>query len=374
MDGFWVRQNGRQFWAGDLDAVIRMVADGRLAQDDEVFTGQQWERVRDYPPLHTGRKADPFEAWSDADEVDADSAYQSYVGKEPPQGLRAVPRPPPEPAPRPAAEPPRPATEPARGPTKRPPRAVIAAPPGPSAASSVPLPQDEDEATDPGIQEPSPPPRGEVIDFPRPSVARPVALPPPPRREPPRPAPLVRPGRVLAYILIGALGLGGWFGWVRWAGTSDAGISKPPAERPEVVTTDTELDQVERELRSLLDPDPRDIKGEGVLADALLIDLQRMRIDVATVDATVSQWTGRLNDQPARASLRVVIASARDLDRTIGAIALVVGRYERAYHLTLEDVDIVLKTEEGDRGRSLDPKRAEDFYMARIGLEKMLEP
>ncbi len=362
MDGFWVRQKGRQFWAGDLDAVIRMLADGRLEPQDEVYVGDQWQPIADYPPLQRGPTPDPFAAGSDAAGVDADSAYQSYVGQEPPRGLHSVPRPG---VPQnasvtlvPVGARPTPTREPVR-------------PPGPSASAAPEA--DADEETDPGIQQVTPP-RGEVIDFPRPPLARPIPLPPPPRRETPRPPPMVRPGRVLAYILIGAAGVGGWLAWVRWAGTTDAGISTAPVARAPVVVTDSELDKVDRELRSLLAADPRPIKGEGALADALLVDLQHMRIDVATVDATVSEWTGRSNDQPVTATLRVVIASADDLDRTVAAIALVVGRYARGYHLTFDRVDIVLRTNDGERLRSLDPRRAEEYYMDRVSLEKMLEP
>ncbi len=368
MDGFWVRQNGRQFWAGDLDAVIRMLGDGRLTRADEVYVENKWMLIADHPPFARTTKADPFEAWNDADGVDADSAYQSYVAADAPRGLHSVPRPadvaPRPPVPLRAAPTPPPPTPPTREPVRPPVRAVSSAAPE----------ADPDEETDPGIRQPTPP-RGEVIDFPRPPAPRPIPIsaPPPSRRAPRVAPPLVRPGRVLAYIVVGALGLGAWFSWVRWAGTTDVGISEAPKARAVAIVTDTELDKVDRGLRALLAADPRPIKGEGALADALLVDLQHMRIDVVTVDAVVTESTGRTGEQPVSANLRVVLASSNDLDRTVGAIALVVGRYARSYRLSFPEVSIVLKTAEGERVRSLDAKRAEEYYMDRVSLEKMLE-
>lgn len=373
MDGFWVRQQGRQFWAGDLDALLRMVAEGRLGRDDEVHTGDRWEKARDFDPIKTRFGVDPFEAWSDADTVDPASAYARYIGT---PGPRAPERPA-DPGARELRVLPRPSPD-----SGRQAASAASAPALELRPVEVPPALDLDEPTDPGpVSSPSLP-GGEVIEFPRIPLPRAITLEPERRPRPPGPTPLIRTSRLMVFVAVGVAFLLVYLWWIRLAATSRSGISEaPPPPAPKTSLTapsrlaaagETDIQRVERELRSTLSGDPRAISGPGALGDSLLIEIQRLRVDVERVDAPVQKWTGRDQSQPATANVAVVLGTSTELDRSVGAIALVVGRYKRTYRLDIPSITIAWHTDEGDRRLSVSATRAEEFYVGRLSLTELL--
>jgi hypothetical protein len=70
--------------------------------------------------------------------------------------------------------------------------------------------------------------------------------------------------------------------------------------------------------------------------------------------------------------VHVRLSSDRDLPRQFGAIALVVGRYKRSLRLDIPVLEVIVPGPDGLLSTTLDPKAAEEFYIARITLEALL--
>ncbi|MFN7147651.1 MAG: hypothetical protein ACK4YP_28035, partial [Myxococcota bacterium] len=216
---------------------------------------------------------------------------------------------------------------------------------------------------------------GEVIHFPRPRPPPVDALAHGRRRPPAPPPPLVRTSRVVAMIVAGLLAVLLGYAWIRVNAFSRAGVGTPdtPVARltkkaePAPVSPLVLLDA---ELRKSLSPTPRAVKKAGDLSDALLLELVQQRVQVVAADGLVTKWIGRLGDEPKTAEVRVRYRSGGDMSRELGAIALVVGRYKRFYHLEMPVFEV---TEEGTGGvTTIDPDKAEAYYQARLTLEELL--
>lgn len=407
-----MRRAGSEIWAGTLDELRVLHAGGRLRGDDEVWDGSAW--VSPNEALAPRRAADPFAAWDDADGVDAEALLAQVVGPGERGDARRAWSGRPERSLPPAVEaevPPledertdpgvRVAVAPAR------PAAPRSAPPEPQVAAAGPEPvppplraaPEEPVAPmlSPRPRRPPPPaetgplPGAEVIRFPTPRPeARDVWT--PERPAPPPAAPLVRPGVLLGYLAMGllVLGIGAW--WTRLGADGNYGV-RPRATRSTVAVapptapaaaTSTgsgprlgapasdPLLLLEEELRAGASGTLRPVRRPGDLGDAVLIDLQNLRVGVETVQAEVTEWSGRMLDEPRRARVSVQLYSADELDRSLGAVAMVVGRYKSAYRLQMEPIEVRVRTSQGDGRKTLDADRAEAFYAQRLSLRELL--
>lgn len=395
MDRYRVRREGSEVWAGTLDELHVLHADGRIRQGDEVWEGTRWVPASEVPSLRPRRAADPFAAWDDADSVDAAAVLDRVVRR---TGAVAVTGP--------DVRPPAilgPATERRRalppavvagvppiedertdsgGATGPPPGLRAVPPPGRPGSSGRPAlapPPAEPEARPSPARDPLPQQSADgavVIDFPAfpgpPSVWRPeVAV--------PRPTPAIRPARLALYVAAGVAVLGLWAGWVRLNADSRFGVTEvtepatpsagAPAERLE---RQGGLAEVEASLRAGVGGSLRPIRQPGDLSDALLIDLANLKVDVETAEAEITEWSGRFLDEPRKGRVRVTLRTAQELDRSLGAVALVVGRYAQEYRLELDPIEVRVRTSDGDRRTILDPRRAAAFYTRELGLEELL--
>jgi hypothetical protein len=133
-------------------------------------------------------------------------------------------------------------------------------------------------------------------------------------------------------------------------------------------------EELEDAIRGQMMDDTLMIAGLGDLADNLLIELRRVKIDVVAIDARVVTWGGRKKDVPLTADVRIRYRTkGEDLDRELGAIALVMGKYLQHYDLELTRFDVIFEGL-GERAmqRSLDAKGARGLYLRREGLEAYL--
>jgi hypothetical protein len=133
-------------------------------------------------------------------------------------------------------------------------------------------------------------------------------------------------------------------------------------------------EELETDIRNQMMADTLMIAGPGDLGDNLLIELRRVRLDVVAIDARVVEWGGRNRDVPLTADVRIRYRTSGDgLDRELGAIALVMGKYLQHFDMELTRFDVIFEGL-GDRAmqRSLDAKGARGLYLRRIGLEDYL--
>jgi len=145
----------------------------------------------------------------------------------------------------------------------------------------------------------------------------------------------------------------------------------PPSEP--AVRAPTPVVAVEDELRGQLMDGIRDVAKPGDLDDALLIELLRVKLDVSGTDAKVMTWGGRKQDAPQLASVRVRLRSdPAQLDRELGGVALVVGKYVQFYRLELESLEVELERPDGTHRVGLDASMAAELYLQRTSLEKYL--
>ncbi len=116
-----------------------------------------------------------------------------------------------------------------------------------------------------------------------------------------------------------------------------------------------------------------DIPGETEFEDALLIELRRVRVDVRSVRVKIESWTGRKNDIPAQVSfnLKVVVRDG-ELDRDLGALGMVMGKYIQHYGLQVNTLNIILGGDDGLRKLQMNPESARRYFTHRLSMERFL--
>ena len=130
---------------------------------------------------------------------------------------------------------------------------------------------------------------------------------------------------------------------------------------------------LEDTLRNELMEGILDIPGETEFEDALLIELRRVRVDVRSVRVKINTWAGRKNDIPDDVSFQIkVVARNGELDRDLGGLGLVLGKYIQHYGLQVSALDIVLGAEDGLRKIQMNPETARRYFTHRVSLERFL--
>ncbi len=407
MAGIRVRSGGvEREVAGEaeLQALLRT---GQLPPGSSRWDGQEWRPIAEAAPV-----ADPWAAWNEVDETAAEAlrtARSAPVEEEPaelpvaaltpmPRAIIAVPRPdllpvdaltplddPGEPAGAPAAVLPMASPRPppdtrvvgaARTasvvPVPSPP--VAPAPAAPAAYSVAPerspprIPTSADASRSLPPLPRSDPPRslppdlGQIIDFPA-RPPRTTGL----RAPTPESTPLVRPGRLAALITGGVLVLGGLWAVQAMSHSGTPQVVSVGAKVSTAAAPDP-FKVLEKELRAGVLGEPRPVRRPPDLGDAVLVELQKLNLDVVDVRAPVTRWTGRKGDDPDAAELHVVFHPSADLNHDLGAILLVAGRYKLRYDLELAPIEAIAQDAAGSRAATLDGAKAEAFAKGRIGL------
>jgi hypothetical protein len=407
-------------------ALETMIRDGKVRGVDEVCWQGEWQRVERVPELARHLPTDPWAAWSDTDEVSADAIVREVTTRESdaeelpaaavvPVGTAVVVdtrphEPPPAPKPMelrvrpagppapmrveaiPAAPPPRMdirVVTPRDRAGERPAAPLVAPPPTPLPRAEAPAPPPPAPAP-PEVPPPvvtvsvaRPPPEeesGKVIAFPRQPVPLPFQLP----ERPPRsaPAPMVRWSRVGALVIAAGMAALLWYSWMQVAGRPPPAVSAPTPKTvaspgtgfrgPGTVAPDP-LADVEKQIRGVDLGEPETVSAPGELGDAMLVELRRLGMDVEDVQADVGRWGGRDHDVPQEAKVLVRLRSSGAVERELGAVALVAGRYKRKYNLDMPVLDVALRDRSGELSKlALDPARAEQFAQGRIDLGAML--
>jgi hypothetical protein len=148
------------------------------------------------------------------------------------------------------------------------------------------------------------------------------------------------------------------------------GVETTEVDETEDLAERTGLEPVTRELRSRLEPGIRDMRGRpDDLEDAIFAELSRMNLGQVQVQATVLAWGGVRNDMPDSAEIHVWLMSRGNLEREMGAVGLVIGKYIQNYDLDVPMLRLTLEDEnEQIRRVDIDPEAAREFYRNRLDL------
>ena len=133
---------------------------------------------------------------------------------------------------------------------------------------------------------------------------------------------------------------------------------------------------LESELRAQMSLDLLEVTSESTFEEALFIELGRVKLDVASVRVTATDWAGRNRDVPKSAEFRLRLRfRSGELDRELAAVGLVLGKYIQRYSLEVPYLEVVMASPEGGEAKmfQLEPDSARRFYIQRVDLKEYLE-
>jgi hypothetical protein len=146
-----------------------------------------------------------------------------------------------------------------------------------------------------------------------------------------------------------------------------------PLAEAEVEAVISPYDTLEDLTREQMMEGILDIPGETEFEDALLIELRRVRVDVRSVRVKIESWAGRKNDVPDGVTFNLkVMARDGELDRDLGALGLVMGKYIQHYGLQVNALNIILGADDGLRKLQMNPETARRYFTHRVSLERFL--
>ena len=376
-----IRSEDRVFTVEDIESLVELVRSGRIGRAAQVKLpdSDEFVRVDSLEAVAGVLERDPWSAW---DAETDESLLDAFVPKEPaPPPKETVPSKPPEDL---VEELPASAVSPMESPIAEEPPA-----PEPAQPEAAETPITPASRTHPPRSPMRPP--GKVIAFPQPSDshvdgmhALAMDLTPRQDRNSPDGYSMVRWSRV---IVLGALGVAITLLWV-WYVNSNATAHfssrstvvvdatpdlPPPLTEEEVMEEVSPYETLEDTLRNELMEGILDIPGETEFEDALLIELRRVRVDVRSVRVKIATWAGRKKDIPDEVSFQIkVVARDGELDRDLGGLGLVLGKYIQHYGLQVSNLDIVLSADDGLRKIRMNPETARRYFTHRVSLERFL--
>jgi len=187
--------------------------------------------------------------------------------------------------------------------------------------------------------------------------------------------------RLFSLMAVASGIMGTWVWYVFTTSTADF-THKPPKIVKETVTAKplavkapvspyVELESVLRD--SLMEP-ILDITGEAQFEDALHIELRRVRLDVAWVRVRIESWAGRNKNLPQDVRFQIRLRGKVDeLDRDLGALGLVLGKYVQHYGIEAKVIDVLIEDQKGEVSQvRMDPNAARRFFTHRMTLDQFL--
>ena len=194
----------------------------------------------------------------------------------------------------------------------------------------------------------------------------------------------VRWGRI---TVIGALGAMCMLVWVWYVNTNattnfvarttvDVTKSLPPILTGEQVAEEVAIspyEALEDDLREQLKEGILDIPGDTEFEDALMIELRRVRLNVGFVRVKIGSWAGRKKDLPDNVAFQIKLNTKEgELDRDLGALGLVMGKYIQHYGINATELNVLIESADGIRKVRMNPEVARRFFTHRESLEDFL--
>lgn len=130
----------------------------------------------------------------------------------------------------------------------------------------------------------------------------------------------------------------------------------------------------ESEIRKLVGDDCLPVHLEASLEDALHIELQRAKIPAIQIEAFVTSWTGRKEDQPKNIRVRVQAESTGELDRDIATFGLIIGKYMETYFVDVEELHVCFGINDDEfLCGELNPEIVRRYYLKRIAYDRYFD-
>ncbi len=201
--------------------------------------------------------------------------------------------------------------------------------------------------------------------------------------------PRVRPALLLMSVIVGVIGSFLWIFHIQHnsnmqyarvstvSGGHDIAVETAPPTEPgsprHSPSTDEVFDKIELALRNRMVPGCSTINHDDDLDTALHIELSRLGVHATAIHAPVLEWGGRRGDVPTAVEIKIWYEGRGELDRELGAIGLVVGKYAQHYSLDVRTFEVRVVTSSGTTGkRLLDATAARQLYLRRISLLEFL--
>ena len=376
MDDFEVKGEDGRFTLPNVGELVAAVRSGKLGRTTMVRPAgsADWVTADSVPAVAALFADDVWAAWDDDAE---DGVLDAFQVPDP-----APPRAPLEPAP---TVPPADVVKDLPAAAMTPVDAVPAAQHDPPSVADQPI--TPASTTHPPAM-PTRRPTAKVIEFPQQRNLNnfgSVALKPQPRPSEGSRPPAVRWGGIVLLAVVGCAVLMMWVWFVNVNATADfapraaATVAQtvesiPPLDGDAAAAEVNPYETLEDELRDQLMEGLLDIPGEGEFEDALLIELRRVRVDVRSVRVKIQSWAGRRQDLPDQVSFNLkVVARDGELDRDLGALGLVMGKYIQHYGLQAVELNVILSSDDGLRKVVMDPEIARRYFTHRVSLERFLQ-
>jgi len=374
MSEYEVKTDEKRFVLESVDALVASVRSGQLGRATLVREkgSKPWVRADTVPSVAALFSDDVWSAWEgDADESVLD-AFQ-----EPEPAARPTPRFEPTPTIPPVDE------------VEELPAAAMAPVDAPVEEEAAEVSAFSGSISRAETTHPSGPPRrppAKVIAFPNldAQTMGSSALKSAPRPFESAPKSSIRWRGIVLLAGVGGVAMMMWVWFVNMHATADfapaqrtaqtAASIPPPLAAAEIAAEISPYDTLEDELREQLMEGILDIPGETDFEDALLIELRRVRVDVRSVRVSIESWAGRRQDLPDEVSFNLkVVARDGEIDRDLGALGLVMGKYIQHYGLQVTELNVILSAEDGLRKVTMNPETARRYFTHRVSLERFLK-
>jgi hypothetical protein len=194
----------------------------------------------------------------------------------------------------------------------------------------------------------------------------------------------VRWGRITMIGAVGAMCMLVWVWYVNTNATTnfvartavDVTKTLPPILTAEQVAKEVAIspyEALEDDLREQLKEGILDIPGDTEFEDALMIELRRVRLNVGFVRVQIGSWAGRKKDLPDNVAFQIKLNTKEgDLDRDLGALGLVMGKYIQHYGINATELNVLIESGDGIRKVRMNPEVARRFFTHRESLEDFL--
>jgi hypothetical protein len=125
--------------------------------------------------------------------------------------------------------------------------------------------------------------------------------------------------------------------------------------------------KIEKEIREKVGEEIIPLTPEASFEDILHVELQRVGVISHQISASVTDWTGRKQDQPKKIDVRIRAESTGALDYDVATISLILGKYIEFYFLDVQRLEVCFAPdEEYYLCASLNPEVIRRFYLKRI--------
>jgi hypothetical protein len=369
-DTYTVQTDEGEIAVADLDALVDLARQGSIGRATLIRHGNsEWGPAEHIAEVARVLARDPWVAWQGGSD-DGEDLLKAFERPKPPPQPRPAPPSPPSVEDLPASavapmeeEAPRPAKIP---PSLAPPKTTTIRRP---AGEVIAFPQDG-APTSMGAH---------ALDF-RPQAPERAAA----KRSPPGIWHQVNWLRMVLIVVV-AIAATGMTVWYIHTVSGSHFVHRPPKivlpvarVRPQARAPVPEVSPfaiMEVTLRDQLMEGILDITGEEAFEVALLIELRRVRLDVAWARVKIETWAGRNKGVPEDVRFQIRLRGRADgLDRDLGALGLVLGKYIQHYGLEAKAIEVLLEDESGGvRQVHMHPDSARRFFTHRMSLEEFLE-